>query len=77
MRARWSRSLVREHRDSIPEGAGPAGQPSHIFHRRCACTPAQRDATTDQLVAVRGPREKKGAPQSIARPSVFLGDVLA
>jgi hypothetical protein len=22
---------VREHRDSIPEGAGPAGQPSHIF----------------------------------------------
>jgi len=36
-RARWSRSLVREQRDSIPEGAGPAGQPSHIFHRRCAC----------------------------------------
>src|SRR5262249_43005997 len=30
-------SPVREHRDSIPEGAGPAGQPSHIFHRRCAC----------------------------------------
>src|SRR5262249_14380087 len=30
-------SLVREHRDSIPEGSGPAGQPSHIFHRRCAC----------------------------------------
>src|SRR5215472_3466962 len=30
-------SLVGEHRDSIPEGAGPAGQPSHIFHRRCAC----------------------------------------
>jgi hypothetical protein len=24
------RSLVREHRDSIPKGAGPAGQPSHI-----------------------------------------------
>jgi hypothetical protein len=23
---------VREHRDSIPEGAGRAGQPSHIFH---------------------------------------------
>src|SRR5215468_1539464 len=30
-------SPVREHRDSIPEDAGPAGQPSHIFHRRCAC----------------------------------------
>src|SRR5215831_11776151 len=30
-RARWLRSLVREHRDSIPEGAGPAGQPSHII----------------------------------------------
>ena len=26
---------MREHRDSIPEGAGPAGQPLHIFHRRC------------------------------------------
>jgi hypothetical protein len=37
MRARWLRSLVREHRDNIPKGAGPAGQPSHIFHRRCAC----------------------------------------
>jgi hypothetical protein len=30
-RARWLRSLVREHRDSIPEGAGPAGQPLHPF----------------------------------------------
>jgi hypothetical protein len=35
-RAKWC-SLVHEHRDSIPEGAGPAGQPSHILHRRCAC----------------------------------------
>ena len=31
------RSLVPEHCDSIPKGAGPAGQPSHISHRRCAC----------------------------------------
>jgi hypothetical protein len=30
-------SPVREYRGSIPDGAGPAGQPSHIFHRRCAC----------------------------------------
>src|SRR5262245_61197695 len=30
-RARWSRSLVREQRDSILEGAGLAGQPSHPF----------------------------------------------
>jgi hypothetical protein len=36
-RATSSCSPVREHRDSIPEGAGPAGQPLHIFHRRCAC----------------------------------------
>jgi hypothetical protein len=27
---------VGEHRDSIPEGAGAAGQPSHILQRRCA-----------------------------------------
>ena len=27
---------MSEHRDSIPEGAGAAGQPSHILHRRCA-----------------------------------------
>jgi hypothetical protein len=31
MRARWSRWLVRDHRDRIAEGAGPAGQPSHPF----------------------------------------------
>src|SRR5262245_39005620 len=36
-RATSSCSPVRKHRGSIPEGAGPAGQPSHIFHRRCAC----------------------------------------
>jgi hypothetical protein len=34
---RWLRSPLREHRDSIPEGAGPAGQPSHPSHRRDAC----------------------------------------
>jgi hypothetical protein len=31
MRGGWSRWLVREHRDRIAEGAGPAGQPSHPF----------------------------------------------
>src|SRR5262249_15636787 len=30
-RATSSCSPVREHHDSIPEGAGPAGQPSHPF----------------------------------------------
>jgi hypothetical protein len=31
IRATSSCSPAREYRDSIPEGAGPAGQPSHIF----------------------------------------------
>src|SRR5262249_36730041 len=37
--ARWSRSLVREHRDSIPEGAGPGSRPAVASpHRRDACS---------------------------------------
>src|SRR5262245_8842315 len=36
-RARRRARLCANTADSIPEGAGPAGQPSHLFHRRCAC----------------------------------------
>src|SRR5215472_14614464 len=56
-RATSSCSPVRKHRGSIPEGAGPAGQPSHIFHRRCACPapPLQWDGGDGGTMAKRRP----------------------
>src|SRR6266542_6824569 len=38
--ARWSPSLVPEHRDSIPKGAGPGSRPAAGHHRRPACSSA-------------------------------------
>src|SRR6516165_2589106 len=67
--ARWSRSLGRDHQASIPEGAGPAGQPSHIFHRRCACPapPLQWDGGDGGTMAKDETASKRSA-EEIADP---------
>jgi hypothetical protein len=52
---------VREHRDSIPEGLGPAGQPSHILHRRCACP--SNDGDDGGVMAKKDPASKRLAEE--------------
>src|SRR5262245_28513915 len=72
-------SPVREHRDSIPEGAGPAGQPSHIFHRRCACPapPLQWDGGDGGTMANDDTASKRRAEEIIARYTINLRRALS
>src|SRR4029453_8249928 len=73
-----------EPRDSIPEGAGPAGQPSHIFHRRCACPapPLQWDGGDGGTMAKdeSAPKRSAEVARAYARYTINLqrafGDLL-
>src|SRR5262249_32072544 len=49
--ARWSRSLGRDHRASIPEGAGPGSRPA-AGHLTTAVRPAPRRHITSAVKAV-------------------------
>src|SRR5262249_22842930 len=57
MRARWSRSLVREHRDSIPKGAGPAGQA--VAHHSTVDVLTPRHLASKGTVVTVAPMAKK------------------
>src|SRR5262245_30489095 len=68
-RARWSRSRGRDHRASIPEGAGPGSRPA-AGHLTTAVRPAPRRHITSAVKAVVMARKRR-APNytgALAKP---------